>query len=70
MLDPDLSSILAPPVGDVTLTTDLRAIDGPTTTDFASVQAAGLWLLTTTGATIVPPLTTGELRETNVGGFD
>ncbi|HET9992483.1 MAG TPA: hypothetical protein VFQ65_28315 [Kofleriaceae bacterium] len=69
-LDPDLASTLAPPVGDITLTTDLRAIDGPDTTDFASVQAAGLWLLTTAGATIVPPPTTGEIRETNVGGFD
>jgi hypothetical protein len=66
----DLSAVLAPPVGDVTLTTDLRAIDGPDTTDFASVQAAGLWLLTTTAPTIVPPPLTGEIRETNVGGFD
>ena len=69
-LDPDLSGVLATPAGDVTLTTNLRAIDGPDTTDFASVQAAGLWLLTTTAPTIVPPPTTGEIRETNVGGFD
>ncbi|MEP6860202.1 MAG: hypothetical protein ABJE66_06255 [Deltaproteobacteria bacterium] len=70
LLDPDQASVLAPPVGDVTLTTDLRAIDGPDTTDFASVQAAGLWLLTTTAPTIVPPPLTGEIRETNVGGFN
>lgn len=69
-LDPDLASVLAPPVGDVTLTTNLRAIDGPDTTDFASVQAAGLWLLAFDAATIVPPPVAGELRETNVGGFD
>jgi hypothetical protein len=69
-LDPDLSSVLPAPTGDVTLTTDLRAVDGPDTTDFASVQAAGLWLLTTTAPTIVPPPATGEIRETNVGGFD
>jgi hypothetical protein len=69
-LDPDLASVLAPPVGDVTLTTDLRAIDGPDTTDFASVQAAGLWLLTSDAPTIVPPPAAGETRETNVGGFD
>jgi hypothetical protein len=66
----DLSGVLPTPVGDVTLTTDLRAIDGPDTTDFASVQAAGLWLLTTTAPTIVPPPVSGEIRETNVGGFD
>ncbi|MEO6777200.1 MAG: hypothetical protein ABI467_30005 [Kofleriaceae bacterium] len=69
-LDPDLATTLAPPVGDITLTTDLRAIDGPDTTDLASVQAAGLWLVTTDAPTIVPPPTTGETRETNVGGFD
>ena len=69
-LDSDLAATLAPPVGDVTLTTNLRAIDGPDTTDFASVQAAGLWLLTFDAATIVPPPVAGELRETNVGGFD
>ena len=69
-LDPDLSATLAPPVDDSALTTDLRAVDGPDTTDFASVQAAGLWLLTTTAPTIVPPPSSGEIRETNVGGFD
>ena len=69
-LDPDLAAILAPPVGDVVLNTDLRAIDGPDTTDFASVQAAGLWVDQGASSTIVPPPETGLVSETNVGGFD
>jgi hypothetical protein len=69
-LDPDLAAVLAPPVGDVLLTTNLRAIDGPETTDFASVQAAGLWVDRGASSTIVPPPATGLVSETNVGGFD
>ncbi|MEO8551707.1 MAG: hypothetical protein ABI678_17140 [Kofleriaceae bacterium] len=69
-LDPDLAAVLAPPTGDVVLDTDLRAIDGPDTSDFAGVQAAGLWVDQGSSSTIVPPPATGLVRETNVGGFD
>jgi hypothetical protein len=65
-LDSDLAQLIMPPVDGTGLTTTLRAVDGPDTINFADVQAAGLYLETTTGATIVPPPTAGELLETHV----
>jgi hypothetical protein len=47
------------------VTTSLRAIDGPDTQGFDEVQAAGIRIQGPTGATIVPPPTAGEVRETN-----
>jgi hypothetical protein len=44
--------------------TSLRAIDGPDTASFDEVQAAGIRIQGPTDATIVPPPTAGEVKET------
>ncbi len=60
---PELSTLgLSAPGSD--LATTLRAIDGPDTASFADVVAAGIY-----AASIVPPPTTGEVREAVVTGF-
>jgi hypothetical protein len=69
VLPPDSTTIgfpdpsIAVPADGVT--TSLRAIDGPDTQSFDDVQAAGIRIQGPTGATIVPPPTAGEVRETN-----
>jgi hypothetical protein len=70
VLDPDLAELLAPPGNGVALQTDLRAIDGPDTADFASAQAAGWWVQADNNATVIPPPLAGDVRETNIGGYD
>jgi len=69
VLPPDATTIgfpdpnIAVPADGVT--TSLRAIDGPDTASFDEVQTAGIRIQGPTGATIVPPPTAGEVRETN-----
>ncbi len=69
VLPPDATAIAFPDLGTALPTdgvaTTLRAIDGPDTASFEEVQAAGIWIQGPTGATIVPPPTAGEVRETN-----
>lgn len=68
VLPPDATTIGFPDVGTALptdgLATTLRAIDGPDTSSFDEVQAAGIWIQGPTGTTIVPPPTAGEIRET------
>ena len=68
VLPPDASTIrfpdptYAPPIDAVST---LRAIDAPATNSFDDVQAGGLWIQGATDATLVAPVTSGEVRETN-----
>ncbi|HEX7700124.1 MAG TPA: hypothetical protein VF403_05370, partial [Kofleriaceae bacterium] len=69
VLPPDATTIGFPDpnIGlpaDAVMTT-LRAVDGPDTQGFDDVQTAGLRIQGPTGATIVPPPTAGEVRETS-----
>jgi hypothetical protein len=57
VLDSDLVDQVGSPVNAAT---SLHAVDGPDTTSFADVQAAGLWM---TDGSIVTPVTSGEIRE-------
>jgi hypothetical protein len=69
VLPPDATTIgfpdpnIAVPADGVS--TVLRAIDGPDTASFDEVQAAGIRIQAPTGATIVPPPTAGEVKETS-----
>jgi len=69
VLPPDATTIgfpdpnIAVPADGVT--TSLRAIDGPDTASFDDVQAGGIRIQGPTGATIVPPPTAGEVKETS-----
>jgi hypothetical protein len=69
VLPPDATTIAFPDVSTALpasgFATTLRAIDGPDTASFDEVQAAGIRIQGPTGATIVPPPTAGEVRETN-----
>ncbi|CAN5396230.1 hypothetical protein BH11MYX1_BH11MYX1_50610 [soil metagenome] len=77
VLDPTTAAIAIPQLGadlGVTtpgsdLATNLRAIDGPDTLSFAEVQAAGIYVEATAGASIVPPPVVGDVREASVVGF-